>query len=236
MRNLSFLLMAFFSIGIFSCSTDSEIEQPQLTVNFVTSQTPLNLQSYALKDEALKQSSSGSVVFSEGFITIRELEFEVETDNDSTSVDFNLEQEVVIDFATGSTNPPIRYATIPSGTFEAVEVEIELQDNTDSPAVRLHGVYIAPDATEHPLTFEFNSGETFEVEREGTVTFSEAQTALAQVTFAPAQWFAGVSDEAMLAATKNAEGVIVISSTQNPEIFDTVADGLDLATEIEIQN
>lgn len=236
MKKSSLLLMAFFSLGLFSCSTDSETEQPQLSVSFVTTQTPLSLQSYAFKGDSFKQTSSGSVVFSEGFITIRELAFEVEADNDSTSVDFNLEQEVVIDFATGNTTPDIGYINIPAGTFEEVEVEIELQDNTDSPAVVLHGMYIAPDATEHPLTFEFNSGETFEVEREGTITFSEAQAALAQVTFAPAQWFIGVSDEAMLAATKNAEGVIVISSTQNPEIFDTVADGLDIATEIEIQN
>jgi hypothetical protein len=30
--------------------------------------------------------------------------------------------------------------------------------------------------------------------------------------------------------------VIVIGSTQNPEIFDIVADGLDMATEVEIEN
>jgi len=31
-------------------------------------------------------------------------------------------------------------------------------------------------------------------------------------------------------------GVIVISENQNEEIFDIVADGLDLATELEIEN
>lgn len=236
MRNLSLVLMAVLGFSLFSCSTESEPEQPKLTVNFTTTQEPLNLQSSQFKDDLFKQTSSGSVAFFEGFITIRELGFEVETDNDSTSVSFNLEQNVVIDFATGNTNPDIGYVDIPAGTYEEVEVEIELQDNSDDPAVVLYGIYTAPDGTQHPLVFEFNSGETFEVEREGTITFSEAQAALAQVTFAPAQWFAGVSDEAMLAASKNSDGVIVISSTQNTEIFDTVADGLDLATEIEIQN
>lgn len=236
MRNLSFLLFTFLGLALFSCSTESESEQPKLTVTFASIQTPLNLQSYELKNDVFKQSSSGSVVFTEGSITIRELEFEVETGNDSTAVDFNLEQEVVIDLATGNTTPDIGYVNIPAGSFEEIEVEIELQDNTEDPAVVLHGTYTAPDGANHPLTFEFNSGESFEVEREGNITFSEAQAAIAQVTFAPAQWFAGVSDEAMLAASKNEEGVIVISSTQNPDIFDIVADGLDLATDIEIEN
>lgn len=230
------MLMAVLGLGLASCSTESDVEQPKLSVNFTTTQAPLNLQSNLFKEDHFKQTSTGSVAFYDGYITIRELEFEVETDNDSTSVNFNLEQNVVIDFATGNTTPDIGYVNIPAGTFQEVEVEIELQDNTDTPAVVLHGFYTSPDGTQHPLTFEFNSGETFEVEREGVVTFSEAQSALAQVTFAPAQWFAGVNDEAFSAATPNAEGVIVISSTQNTGIFDTVADGLDLATEIEIQN
>lgn len=236
MKNLSFIFMAVLGFSLTSCSTESEAEQPKLTVSFNSTQEPLNLQSNQFKEDPFKQTSSGSVAFSDGFITIRELEFEVEADSDSTSVNFNLEQEVVIDFATGNTTPDIGYINIPAGTFEEFEVEIELQDNTATPAVVLNGTYTAPDGTQHPLTFEFNSGETFEVEREGTITFSEAQAAVAQVTFAPSQWFAGVSDEAMISATKNTEGVIVISSTQNTEIFDTVADGLDLATEVEILN
>ncbi len=236
MKNLYLSLFSVLAVSLFSCSTESDSEKSQLSVNFVTSQAPLDLQSLSFKDESFKQTSSGSVSFSEGFITIRELEFEVESDNDSTSVDFNLEQNVIIDFATGNTTPDIGSINVPAGTYQEVEVQIELQDNTDSPSVVLHGFYTAPDATEHPLTFEFNSGETFEVEREGTITFSEAQSALAQITFAPAQWFLGVSDEVLQNATKNENGVIVISSTQNPEIFDTVADGLDLATEVEIQN
>ena len=37
------------------------------------------------------------------------------------------------------------------------------------------------------------------------------------------------------AATKDNNGTIVISETSNATIFDMVADGLDLATEVEIQ-
>ena len=57
---------------------------------------------------------------------------------------------------------------------------------------------------------------------------------MAQVTFDPNAWFLEVESEQLASATKNAEGVIVISETQNTNIFDVVADGLDLATEVEI--
>lgn len=55
-------------------------------------------------------------------------------------------------------------------------------------------------------------------------------------TFAPAQCIIGTSDEVMQNATKDEIGVIVINSNQNSEMFETVADGLDLATEVEVQD
>ncbi len=98
----------------------------------------------------------------------------------------------------------------------------------------LNGTYTDADGVSHPIRFEFNSGETFEVEKEGTITFSTNESALAQITFDPALWFADVTNEELSRAIKDNEGVIVISETQNEEIFDIVADGLDLATEVEI--
>lgn len=58
---------------------------------------------------------------------------------------------------------------------------------------------------------------------------------IAEVTFDPIVWFSGVSTDMLEQADKNNDGVIVISETSNTDIFDMVADGLDLATEIEIQ-
>ncbi|WP_281169121.1 hypothetical protein [Salinimicrobium terrae] len=37
-------------------------------------------------------------------------------------------------------------------------------------------------------------------------------------------------------ANKNMDGIIVISEDLNIDIFDIVADGLDLATDLEIEN
>ena len=236
MKSLHLKLLALILVvGLSACSSDDSdsTTQPMLSVNFETVTSSFNTQ--GLTTSSTRQASTGNFVFNEGFITLAALEYEAETENDSTSVEFELEQVVVIDFATGIPTPDIRAITIPAGTYEEVEIEVELFDETDEPSVVLNGTYTSPDGTAHPVRFEFNSGETFEVEREGTIVFTENQSAIAEITFDPSVWFAGVTDEHMEDATQ-INGVIVISENQNGEIFDIVADGLDLATELEITN
>lgn len=235
MKHLFSKLLAISLVfGLSSCLNDDSSEQPVLSVKFNTVTSSFNSLAYAAPFN--RQTSSGSFKFTDGFITLAAMEFEAESGNDLESVEFELEQKVVIDFATGIPTPDIRAIAIPAGTYEEVSIEVELFDETDDPSVVLNGTYTEPDGTVHPLRFEFNSGETFEVEREGTIVFNQNQSAIAEITFDPSVWFAGVTDELMADATKNLDGVIVISETRNSEIFDIVADGLDLATELEIKD
>lgn len=235
MKHLFSKLLAITLVfGLTSCLDDDSSEQPMLSVKFKTMISPFKTLAYA--GPLNRQASNGSFVFTDGFITLTAMEFEAESGNDLESIEFELEQKVVIDFATGIPTPDIRGIEIPAGTYEQVSIEVELFDETDDPSVVLNGTYTAPDGKVHPLRFEFNSGETFEVEREGTIVFTQNQSAIAEITFDPSVWFAGVTDELMADATKNLNGVIVISETQNSEIFDIVADGLDLATELEIRD
>lgn len=233
MRTIQLKFLALILVaGFYSCSSEDSADQTTLAVNFNTITSPFStqMQSASFKKQL---SSSGSFVFNDGFIILTALEYEAE--NGLESVEFELEQVVVIDFATGIPNPDIRAIEIPAGTYEEVSVELEIFDETEEPSVVLTGTYTSPDGTAHPVRFEFNSGETFEVEREGTIVFAEAQSAIAEITFDPSAWFSEVTDELMADATQS-DGVIVISETQNSEIFDIVADGLDLATDLEIEN
>lgn len=228
---LKFLVLTLVA-GLSACSSDDATERTMLAVNFNTVTAPFSLQAQASSFN--KQSStSGSFMFNTGFITLTAMEYEAE--NGVESVEFELEQVVVIDYATGVPTQNIPAIEIPAGTYQEVSVELELFDETDEPSVVLEGTYTSPNNTATPIRFEFNSGETFEVERERTVVFAENESAIAQVTFDPSAWFAGVTDDMMADATQS-EGVIVISEMHNSEIFDIVADGLDLATELEIEN
>lgn len=229
-------LVVFFIVGLSACSSDNDSEnnEPVLSIEFNTVTSPFNTQAQASVTD--KQATNGSFAFDDGFITLIAMEYEAESENDLESVEFELEQIVVIDFATGIPTPDIRPIAIPAGTYEEVEIEVELFDETDEPSVVLNGAYTSPDGNVHPVRFEFNSGESFEVEREGTIVFAENQSAIAEITFDPSAWFAGVTDEHMSDASRDLDDVIVISETQNSDIFDIVADGLDLATDLEITN
>ena len=236
MKHLSFSLMMILAVSFVSCSTESEpTTETQVGVEFNTVQSALTTQAIS-KESQLKQAAAGTLTFSTGHIAISSLEFEVEAENDSIEIEFEIEQNTLIDFATGTTNPDINFISIPAGTYEEVEVEIELSEGLEQPAILLYGTYVAPDGVEHKIQFEFNSEETFEVEREGLISFAEAQVAIAQVTFDPVAWFMEVTDEQYANATKNEAGVIVVSSTENTHIFDVVADGLDLASDVEMED
>lgn len=219
-------LTALFSLIIIvvSCSKDDSLYGPKIGLKFNTVTSPFVLKS---------TSQSKSLSFASGTIILRRVEFQAQTQNDSVGIDFQVEMNTKIDFATGKTTPDISYAEIPAGTYDQVEVEIELQDNGPEPAIRLNGTYIDLSGTSHDVLFEFNSGENFEVEKQGKITFSTNESALAQVTIDPSAWFAAVTNEQLSSASK-VNGVIVISENYNSDIFDIVSDGLDLAKEVEI--
>ncbi|MFP8487928.1 hypothetical protein ACKGJO_02425 [Gracilimonas sp. Q87] len=212
-----------------ACSSDSG-DSPSIGINFSTNTSSSSLS----KASNQNQSLANYLTFSSGTITLTQIQFEVESD-EGDSVEVNIEQIVNIDFATGATSPDLSDLELPVGTFVESRVELELLDENSSPSVVIEGTFEDSNNQSHPIRFEFNSGETFEVEREGTVTFDTGMNVIAEVTFDPIVWFASVTTSMLEQATKNNDGVIVISETSNSVIFDMVADGLDLATEVELQ-
>ncbi len=221
MKSLMIVALAF---GMFACSED-ETNGARLNLDFNTVTTASGTAQRAL---------TNGLVFTDGFITLSEVGFEAEADSDSLEIEFELEQKTVIDFATGITTPDISGITIPAGTYEEVEIEIELYDDADEPGVVLTGLFTY-NGESHPVRFEFNSGETFEVEKEGAVVLADGTNALAEVTLDPHAWFATVTAEQLAAANRDETGTIVISETVNTNIYEIAADGLDLATDVEIE-
>lgn len=234
MKAKSLLLLGSLALGMIACSEDEVMldQTAQAQADLNKSQVNLSFNTVQTSTQVNARTLANTLTFTSGFITLREIQFEGETDTDSVEV--NLEQEIKIDFATGLTTPDISALAFQPGTYREIEVEMELQDNGDQPAIVLNGTFTDADGQEHPIRFEFNSGETFEVEKEGTFTFAENESVVTQITFNPNVWFAEVSAEQLSLASKNSEGIIVISSTENTNIFDTAADGLDLATEVEM--
>tara|TARA_Y100001972_G_scaffold91682_1_gene112254 strand:+ start:989 stop:1738 length:750 start_codon:yes stop_codon:yes gene_type:complete len=221
---ISAIILAVFMLA--SCSNDDEMSNATVSMSFKGNTSTIGVPNGRVQANSLE--------FTSGTIRLIQIQFEAETDEED-SIEADIEQVVEIDFATGATTPDLSDLVFPVGTYTEIEVELELLDENNIPSVVIEGTFTDANDETHPIRFEFNSGETFEVEKEGQITIGEGANVIAEVTFDPGVWFAGVTMEELSMATKNNDGVIVISETSNAEIFDIVADGLDLATEVEIK-
>ncbi len=189
--------------------------------------------SFDINKAVVNYRSGGDLQFNEGFITIREVVFDGDLVN-GLSHSITHSKVVVFDFATGAGTPDDEVIELPAGEYKNVYLGIELQDVNDDPTLVLKGTYEKDNGIVYPIRFEFNSGEVFEAEAASAV-IAPGTTAIAKITFDPHAWFANVTFEMLENSTVNANGVIVISETQNANIFDIVANGLDLATEAVFQ-
>ena len=185
------------------------------------------------------QSSSGFVnqnlTFNSGYIWISEFEFRGNLVGQGM-VTRNHEQFVQFDFATGIANPSNPNLEVPMGDYTNLELSYELRDEDAQPSIVLNGVFTNSNNQAIPVRFEFNSGETFELESNDSqiaITANDTNTLFLVVN--PSLWFNTVSDQMLENATTDATGTIVISDAVNEDIFDVVADRLDESTEIEFE-
>lgn len=139
------------------------------------------------------------------------------------------------DIITGETTPDLSAVEIVPGKYEEIEIELELWDETDDPSIDMDGVWTDNEGTEHPVKLLLPVGQSFSLEIEGEFTIEENTSMIAQITFDPVAWFTGETAELLPSATKNEEGVIVISPEQNADIYDKLKDAIDRTSEVEIE-
>lgn len=175
----------------------------------------------------LKLAANSSLVFNSGYVVIREIVFDGDR-TDGTSISITHEQISTFDMFTGNSNPLVE-VIIPPGTYNSVNLGVEIQDEDDRPSVVALGVFTNSAGQQFPLRFEFNSGEVFEANAEA-FTFAEGTSALAQIDFSPGEWFSTIT-HTMLNDDERTNGVILISENTNSDIFGIVADKLDDATD-----
>ncbi|MDX1586933.1 MAG: hypothetical protein R3222_09320 [Balneolaceae bacterium] len=224
------LALLFIAMTFVSCDNSNPMAEVnyEFNVNKATSQAKVKS-----TDSSPTLMDTANVQFSSGYITIREIVFDGDM-VEGGSVSITHEQVAEIDVATGNTTPSLDAVQIPAGTYSSPNLGIELQDVNDQPQMVINGTFTDDTGSQVPLRFEFNSGEVFEAESD-QVTLVENQVATAVITFDPVFWFSDVTTEMLNNATRNGEGVIVISETSNADIFTNVADKLDVATQATFQ-
>ena len=180
-----------------------------------------------------KTAGANSLLFTNGSITIVEIVIDGErvvNNRKTESVSVTHEEVSTIDFTSSTSTPDVSGVVIPEGDYNDLNLGIELRDEDSIPAVVYTGTYTNTDGDVLDIRFEFNSGEVFEVEGEA-VEISTDQSAVATVDFDPHSWFSTITSGQMDSATLDSSGTIIISEDVNSNIFDIVADRLDLKTQ-----
>ncbi len=216
--NLNFLWIALIFLGISLSSCDKDDGNAKISLKAVTTSSQ--------STTPLKNVAANELVFTSGHILFREVVFD--GDNANTSVSITHEQIASIDYATGIVSPPV-IIEVPAGEYSSVYLGIEIQDDGADPTIVTEGTYTNSQGDIIPIRFEFNSGEVFEAEA-AKVTINEGADMVAKITFDANFWFGTVTKDELDNATMT-NGIIIISSTSNPDIFDKVAARVDVATE-----
>lgn len=223
MKKLIFLFSLALVLSLFtSCKKDDIKGDATVTVSAGIVNSPATITSTA-------STQTSSLDFTSGYVWISEIVFDGDM-KDGTSVSKTVERFSKIDFTTGVANPSLDDIIIPMGEYNSINLGVELRDVDNQPSIVMEGIYTRMDGSTAPIRFEFNSGEVFEAESEGASVQID-QIAISKITFDPAIWFSVISSERLDDANVDGSGVIVISETTNSDIFDDVANRLDVSTQ-----
>jgi hypothetical protein len=171
-------------------------------------------------------AAANDLVFTSGTITIREVVFD--GDNENQSISRTIAQVADIDYATGTVSPAITIE-VPPGNYTSVNLGIEMQDVGAAPSTVIEGTFTNANLEAIPLRFEFNSGEVFEATA-ASVSIAAGADIIGKVSFDALDWFSTVTASELANATLT-DGTIIVSESSNSAIFDKVAARLDVGTQ-----
>ena len=190
--------------------------------------------SYQLTSSAVSaiisgSSTNGSLQWTRGFASVVEIEFEAKKNN--TELEFKSEIKQKIDlFAPLST---LGVIIVPSGTYEDIEYEVEVQPNGVDAAFQLNGNFINRNGVITPVIFKINSMLEIEAEQ-NNITIVDGTSLTALTTLNLALITMGVTESMLDNATRTG-GVIEISVASNTSIYNIIFDNLRNCGGVEIK-
>lgn len=154
----------------------------------------------------------GSVNWTSGYASAKEIEFEAQ--NANGHVEFKSEALTKIDLFSPVSS--LGNVTVPPGTYNQVEFQVELVPTATDAAFELKGTY-----GNTPVLFRVSSP----VEIDGdlaNVTIANDQAYTSVTALNLAVLMQGITSASLDAATKDANGVIVISASSNTSLYNTM--------------
>ena len=215
------LIGSILTFGTVGCGNSTEPEESGTTGTTGVKYT------FAVSNTSLPKTLN-SLTFTNATIRVVELVFDAVGPDSSISITEPLTS--TIDLINNVATPELPVVDLGPGTYTSLNMGLEIRDLDEDPGIVVEGSFNDTENNSTLFSFLFNSGEVFETDAELLVIL-EGSVMEAKITFYPAEWFRGITAQNMLDATKDDDGIVVISGSSNTDLFEIMAAALDSSTQ-----
>lgn len=176
-------------------------------------------------------NSNSSLTWTSGNVNVSEIDFEAKSKN--AEIEFELKQAFNVDLF--NLSPVLGSVTLPDATYEEVELKLALRKSaTSAVPLTLKGSYTDGSGTKTPVEFYFNEDIEVEVEAENLIV-SGTNDYLGLINFQLNKFLTNIISADFSGAAKT-NGVIVISSTSNIELYAKLKSNLNAFADCDFED
>ncbi len=138
------------------------------------------------------------------------------------------DNQAIIDMATGTTTPPLYY-DLPQGTYDNMRIGLHFDKEDSNNSLRLNGVYTNKEAgTKHNFILQIEDKLVSEITAQNlngdnSIVIIAEEMTNAKIQLDVKEWFALVPSSMLTNAFSGSKASIVISKTQNSDIYALIA-------------
>jgi hypothetical protein len=169
---------------------------------------------------ALQRTDAATIQWTSGTATPTSVKFEAK--KDATEVEFTSASGQQVNLFTVAQST-FGNLTLPDGTYNEIELKIQLNGSTSAPALELNGTY-NNGTSNIPVVFKVTTPLLIKAEKNNVAITGGAFTAVTSLDLS--SFTSGISQATMNSASQTG-GTIVISSASNANIYNAIINNID---------
>lgn len=210
---LSFGTVMLGAVLVFpSCSKDDSTGAGKLSYQVKPTNFTTSVGSVA-SGSGTSVSGVSNLTWTSGNMNIAEIDFEAENNN----VEIEHELKNLVNVNLFHLSPILGSITIPDGTYDEVELKLELKPSATAIPLTLKGLYTNASGVTTPVEFYFNEEFEIEVEAENLIV-SGTNDYLGMINLQLNKFLTNVITSDLDGATKT-DGKIIISGSSNTNLY-----------------
>ena len=228
---LAFGSLLFGVALLSSCSKDDSSESGKLSYKVEAKNHVASLGSSAsVNGLEVGVNSNSTLTWTFGTLNINEIDFEAKSSE--TDVEIELKNQFNVDLL--NLGPVLGSIQLPEGSYEKVELKIELEPSATKVPLTLKGSYTNSAGHNIPVEFYFN--EEFEVKVEAKdITVSGSEDYIAMINLELNKFLSNVSS-ADLDQASQTNGVIVVAGDSNTSLYNKFKSNLNILAKCEFED